>query len=163
MARPLPAGLAVPPAPRVRHAEQGEYLDTILAALYRATRPEVSSSVARDTFLRWNTDSRYKPERLLLAEDLDGVAGAALVFPSEQGSPDEPTEVRIADLLTSGRLEPAQADEVRSTLVAAAMHWADESGAAIARMMAETPELERTLAKAGFTPVEQFRHYASPH
>jgi hypothetical protein len=163
MARPLPARLPVPTSVRVRPAQQGEYLDTVLAALYAATRPDASNTVARDTFARWNSDSRYRPERLLLAEAGDGVCGAALVFPCEHAGAGEPTEARIADVLTAGRLTPAQADEVRSTLIAAAMRLADESGASIARMIAETPDLERALLRSGFEPVEQFRHYASPH
>lgn len=165
MARPLPAGLPVPTAVRVRSAHQGEYLDTVLAALYAATHPDASNSVARDTFARWNSDSRYKPEHLLLAEgnDQGDVRGAALIFPAEQSQSGEPSEARIGDLLTSARLTRAEADEVRSALIAAAMRLADESGAAIARMVAETPELERALLGAGFEPVEQFRHYANPH
>jgi ribosomal protein S18 acetylase RimI-like enzyme len=163
MARPLPARLAVPTSVRVRPAQQGEYLDTVLAALYAATHPGASNTVARDTFARWNSDSRYKPERLLLAEGADGVRGAALVFPCEHAGAGEPPEARIADVLTAGRLTPAQADEVRTILIAAAMRLADESGASIARMVAETPDLERALLKAGFEPVEQFRHYTSPH
>jgi GNAT superfamily N-acetyltransferase len=162
MARPLPARLPAPTSAMARSARPGEYLDATLAALYSATRPDASNTIARDTFARWSTDSRYKPERLLLAEAADGIRGAALVLPGEHAGPGEPAEFRIVDLLTSGRLAPAQADEVRSTLVAAAMRLADESGAAIARMVAETPQIERTLLNAGFEPVEQLRHYASP-
>jgi Acetyltransferase (GNAT) family len=163
MARPLPAGLPVPTAVRVRSASQGEYLDTVLAALYVATHPDASTSVARDTFARWSSDSRYKPERLLLAEAADGVRGVALVLPGEHAGAGEPPEARIADLLTAARLSPAEADEVRCTLIAAAMRLADESGAAIARMVAVSPDLQRALQRAGFEAVEQFRHYASPH
>jgi GNAT superfamily N-acetyltransferase len=165
MARPLPARLPVPTSVRVRSAYQGEYLDTVLAALYAATHRDASNTVARDTFARWNSDSRYKPEHLLLAEGNDhaDVRGAALIFPSEHSPSGEPPEARISDLLTSGRLTAAEEDEVRSALIAAAMRLADESGVAIARMVAETPDLERALLRAGFEPVEQFRHYASPH
>jgi GNAT superfamily N-acetyltransferase len=162
MARALPARLTAPTSVQVRPAQQGEYLDTALAALYAATRPSASASVARDTFARWNSDSRYKPERLLLAGTADGICGAVLIFPCEHAGPAEPSEAQIADLLTA-RLTPAEADEVRSSLIAAAMRLADDSGAAVARMVAETPDLERTLLRAGFEPVEQFRHYASPH
>jgi GNAT superfamily N-acetyltransferase len=163
MARPLPANQPAPTGVRVRPAQQGEYLDTVLATLYAATHADASAAVARDTFRRWNGDPHYRPERLLLAEGPDGAVGAALVLPYEHAGPNEPPEARIIDLLTSNRLEPPVADQVRSALVAAALGLADQSGAKIARMVAGQPELERVRQRAGFEPIEQFRHYASPH
>lgn len=163
MARPLPARLTARTSVPVRPAQQGEYLDAVLTGLYAATRPAASAAAARDTFARWNGDSRYKPERLLLAETADRICGAALILPGEHAGPAEPAEARITDLLTAANLSPTEADQVRSSLITAAMRVADDSGAAVARMVAETPEVERTLRCAGFEPVEQFRHYASPH
>jgi GNAT superfamily N-acetyltransferase len=164
MARALPAGAAGPTSVAIRPARQGEYLDPVLASLYTASWPDASPTVARDTFARWSSDVRYKPDGLLLAENGDGVCGAVMVYPCQHPTADasEPPEARMVDLLTCSRLAPVAAERVRDDLVAAALRRADDSGAAVARMVAESSDLARALSRAGFEAVDQFRHYGNP-
>jgi GNAT superfamily N-acetyltransferase len=163
LARALPARISVPTSVPVRPARHGEYLDAALSELVFSFRPQLCPSIARDTFARWSGDARYTPSGLLLAETPDGLAGAVLVYPNRHTTADEPAEALIADLLTCHKLVPEHATAVRATLVAAALQMADESGATIARAVADSQELEDTLRSAGFEPVDQIRHYTGPN
>jgi GNAT superfamily N-acetyltransferase len=161
LARPLPAGLHVSTTVPVRAAAPGEYLDKALADLFGLARPHLCQSIARDTFARWKADARYTSDGLLLTGDTDRLRGAVLVYPSRHSGPSEPAEALLSDILVDTKLDRADAAEIRTALVAAALTMADGSGAEVFRAVVDNPELRATLQAMGFAEVDRIRHYVS--
>ncbi len=163
--RSLPASMSEPvsvaqPAPVVVRAVQpGEYVAPTLSDLFASCRPELGPTMARDTFARWSGDARYTPDGLLLAECDGALIGAAIVFPSAPGRPDEPAEALIDDVMTLRSLDPETAVQVRAALVEAALRAGAAKGAAVARAVADDPELIATLTGAGFEVLDQVRRF----
>jgi GNAT superfamily N-acetyltransferase len=161
--RPGAAGVTV------RTVRPREYLDPTIADLVAGVRPDRTYASARDTFTRWTSDERYRPDGLLLAESTaagsgDGGAGlllgAALVYPLQQHDSDEPAEARLTDLLVAAHLTPVVADQVRNALVSAVLAAAVRLGTAVVRAVVEDAEVTRALLAAGFEVGDQVRYYA---
>ena len=161
LARRLPAGIAVRTLVPVRPVRPGEYVDAALAELFTLDRPHLCASTARDTFARWSADARYTADGLLLAGEIDKLSGAALVYISRHDSDDEPAEALLSDVLMDSRLDPTDAAEVRTALVASALRMADGTDAAVARAFVDNLELRDTLQSMGFVEVDRIRYYIS--
>jgi GNAT superfamily N-acetyltransferase len=161
LSRPLPAGIPVTTAVPVRAVRPREYVDAALAQLFARARPHLCPSIARDTFARWSADARYTPDGLLLAGEIEHLSGAVLVYPSRHDGTDEPGEALLSDVLIDSRLDPSDAADVRTALVSSALQMADGTGAAVARVVVDSPELRGTLQSMGFVEVDRIRHYVS--
>ncbi|GAA1764538.1 GNAT family N-acetyltransferase [Luedemannella helvata] len=154
-----------PPAPsgvQVRAARPGEYLNRAVADLILSAYPHCGHADARDMFVRWTTDERYRPDGLLLAGDERGLSGAALVYPQSDEDVSGPPEAVIADLVVHPHLDSATASAVRAALAAAAARVSASFGAVVARTVAPCPFVCDALASVGFRQVDQVRYYGQP-
>ncbi|GAA1822671.1 hypothetical protein GCM10009682_48790 [Luedemannella flava] len=147
----------------VRPAQPGEYLNQAVADLVAHAYPRCGHADARDTFTRWTTDERYRPDGLLLTGDEHGLSGAALVYPQSDEDAPGPAEAVIADLIVDPRLDGATAAAVGAALAGAAVRAGASFGAAVARTVARCPHAGAALASVGFRRVDQVRYYGCPN
>jgi ribosomal protein S18 acetylase RimI-like enzyme len=159
--RELPAEILLTTVP-VRAPQPGEYLDPAIAALAAAARPDLSYAAARDTLAQWRDDERYTSDGLLLVDGPDGLIGAGLVYPLAHPDNGEPAEARLEEILIAERLDPETSTQVRSALVAAALHVGAAAGASVARAEVADAEIVATLHGAGFEVVDRIRYYSPP-
>src|SRR5262249_1375454 len=146
------------PGVEVRPARPGEYLNRAVADLILEAYPQRGHAAARDTFARWTTDERYRPDGLLLTGDGTGLSGAALVYAQPYGEAGEPPEAYIADLVVPPRLDDSTAGAVRAALVTAATKAGASLGAAVVRTVARCPHVCDALAAGGLRQVDLARY-----
>jgi hypothetical protein len=146
----------------VRPAKSGEYLNRAVADLILQAYPQYGHAAARDTFARWTSDERYRPDGLLLTGDESGLSGATLVYPQTDEYADGPAEAFIADLVVHPRLDATTASAVGGALAAAAARASASFGAAVARTVVRCPSACAALVKTGFRRVDEVRYYTLP-
>ncbi|GAA1818305.1 GNAT family N-acetyltransferase [Planosporangium flavigriseum] len=156
---PLPSAEEVPPGIRLRTPDPREDLTMPLAELYATANPGSDPAAAADAFSRWCADERFTPESLTVAEDRHGLIAAALAYPLAHRDPREPTEVLLADLLTTTAI-----DRLRTALVTTALNTVAQTvNATVARAVTADTDVVNLLLRLGFHRVDRLRYYRYAH